>query len=238
MRLHSIALARSFALAVFAVLMLSLPGGPALPEATAKEATKGAAKGSDKTGGSDASLPAGLFARLETARGTIVLRLFFEQAPMTVGNFVGLAEGRMPSRDPRSGEIRKHPFYNGLVFHRVIADFMIQGGDPTGTGSGGPGYLFPDEIVPGLRHDRPGILSMANAGPNTNGSQFFITHKATPWLDGRHTVFGEVFQGQEVVDRIQVGDRIRKISIVRNGAAARTFDALDAIRSKLRQIMP
>ena len=160
----------------------------------------------------------GLFARINTNRGDIVLSLEFERTPLTVINFVALAEGTMTVAEGR-------PFYDGLNFHRVIADFMIQGGCPQGTGTGGPGYRFPDEIVPELRHDRPGILSMANAGPGTNGSQFFITHVPTPWLDGRHTVFGHVVEGQNVVDAVQQGDRINTIRIIRNGPQANAFRA-------------
>ncbi len=137
-------------------------------------------------------------ATLETNRGTIVLKLFAAQAPRTVNNFVCLAEDR---------------YYDGTTFHRVIKDFMIQGGDPTGTGRGGPGYTFKDEFDPRLKHDKPGVLSMANAGPNTNGSQFFITHVPTPWLDGKHTVFGQVIQGQEVVNAIEQGDVLLSVRI-------------------------
>jgi peptidylprolyl isomerase len=129
------------------------------------------------------------------------------------------------------------PFYNGLTFHRVIADFMIQGGDPQGNGTGGPGYRFPDEIVPSLKHDGPGILSMANAGPGTNGSQFFITHVATPWLDGKHTVFGKVVEGQNVVNAIQQGDKINSITVIRNGSLASQFKADQAaFDSLLREV--
>ncbi|MDR0474955.1 MAG: peptidylprolyl isomerase [Treponema sp.] len=166
----------------------------------------------------DAALGNGLFARITTSKGDIVLRLEFEKTPMTVCNFVALAEGKMAGTGNK-------PFYNGLTFHRVINDFMIQGGDPQGNGSGGPGYKFPDEIVPSLKHDGPGVLSMANAGPNTNGSQFFITHKETPWLDGKHTVFGKVVQGQNIVNAVRQGDKIEKIVIIRNGAAANAFKA-------------
>ncbi|MCL2763310.1 MAG: peptidylprolyl isomerase [Treponema sp.] len=166
----------------------------------------------------DAALGNGLFARINTDKGDIVVMLEFQKTPLTVCNFVALAEGKM---DVTGGK----PYYNGLSFHRVIADFMIQGGCPQGTGSGGPGYRFPDEIVPSLKHDGPGILSMANAGPGTNGSQFFITHKDTPWLDGKHTVFGRVVAGQNVVDAIRQGDKIKSITIIRNGSLASQFKA-------------
>ncbi|MCB0317864.1 MAG: peptidylprolyl isomerase [Bdellovibrionales bacterium] len=135
---------------------------------------------------------------LKTSKGEIVLELYADKTPVTVANFVNLVN---------------RGYYNGLKFHRVIADFMIQGGDPTGTGMGGPGYKFEDEIVAELKHDTPGILSMANAGPGTNGSQFFITHVPTPWLDGKHTVFGKVKSGQSVVDAIAQGDIIETATI-------------------------
>jgi peptidylprolyl isomerase len=176
------------------------------------------------------ALGTGLFARLSTNKGDIVIRLEFQKTPLTVCNFVALAEGKMNVCQGR-------PYYNGLTFHRVIADFMIQGGDPQGTGTGGPGYRFPDEIHPTLKHDGPGVLSMANAGPGTNGSQFFITHKGTPHLDGRHTVFGRVVDGQNVVDAIRQGDRINSITIIRNGALASQFRADQAaFDSLLREI--
>lgn len=143
-----------------------------------------------------------VFATLKTSMGVIVVRLYEEKAPSTVANFVGLASGTREWTDPKTGKPVTRPLYNGTVFHRVIPNFMIQGGDPLGTGTGGPGYRFADEFHPELKHSKAGVLSMANAGPNTNGSQFFITHRATPWLDGRHTVFGEVVQGMEVVETI------------------------------------
>jgi peptidylprolyl isomerase len=176
----------------------------------------------------DAALGDGLFARITTSRGEIVLRLEYQKTPMTVCNFVALAEGKMNAAGGK-------PFYNGLSFHRVISDFMVQGGDPVGNGSGGPGYQFPDEIDPSLKHDGPGVLSMANAGPGTNGSQFFITHVATPWLDGKHTVFGKVVQGQNVVNAIRQGDKIDGIAIIRNGAQANAFKADQAAFDTLRR---
>jgi peptidyl-prolyl cis-trans isomerase A (cyclophilin A) len=143
-----------------------------------------------------------LTATLRTSQGTVHIRLFPDQAPKTVRNFVELAEGGREWTDPRTGQVAKTPLYNGTIFHRVIPQFMIQGGDPLGTGTGGPGYKFADEIHPDLRFDRPYLLAMANAGPGTNGSQFFITVVPTPHLNGRHTIFGEVVDGSDVVDRI------------------------------------
>ncbi len=160
----------------------------------------------------------GVFAILETTRGDIVLQLEYKKTPLTVTNFVGLAEGTL---DASKGK----KFYDGLKFHRVMADFMIQGGDPKGNGTGGPGYKFADEFDNSLKHTGPGILSMANSGANTNGSQFFITHVATPWLDGKHTVFGKVVTGQKVVDTIKQGDIIKAVTIVRQGDDAKKFTA-------------
>ena len=148
------------------------------------------------------SRPAGTYAIFETTQGQIVVRLFEKEAPNTVANFIGLAEGTKEFVDARTGQKVKRPFYDGLAFHRVIPDFMIQGGCPLGNGTGGPGYDFADEFHAALRHDRAGKLSMANAGPNTNGSQFFIIVAATPWLDNRHTIFGEVVEGQDVATKI------------------------------------
>ena len=178
----------------------------------------------------------GLYARMETNKGVIQLSLNYEQTPMTVANFVGLTEGSIKNSAKKEGE----PYYDGIIFHRVIADFMIQGGDPDGTGSGGPGYNFPDEIVETLRHDRKGILSMANAGPGTNGSQFFITHKATPWLDGKHTVFGYVDKLDQkslsVIDAIKQGDKIIRVTIVRVGDKAKKFNAKDVFAHTLDRV--
>ncbi len=159
----------------------------------------------------------GLYTKIETEKGSILLKLEYKKAPMTVANFVGLAEGSLNREEEGT------PFYNGLNFHRVIDNFMIQGGCPLGTGTGGPGYNFPDEFDESLRHSGPGVLSMANSGPGTNGSQFFITHVKTPWLDDKHTVFGTVVEGMDVVDSIRQGDRIEEVTIIRRGSEAEKF---------------
>ena len=168
----------------------------------------------------------GIYARFTTSKGQILIQLTHDKTPGTVGNFVALAEGNLENSAKPQGT----PYYDGLKFHRVIADFMIQGGCPLGTGTGDPGYKFDDEFVSELKHDVPGVLSMANAGPGTNGSQFFITHTATPWLDGKHTVFGKVVEGQEVVDAIAQGDVIETLAIERVGDAAQNWNAVEAFR--------
>ena len=168
----------------------------------------------------------GLYAKFTTSKGEIVVNLEFEKTPGTVGNFVALAEGNLENNARPQGE----PYYNGLKFHRVIADFMIQGGCPLGTGTGSPGYSFDDEFHPELKHNSPGILSMANSGPASNGSQFFITHVATPWLDNKHTVFGKVIEGQDVVDTVAQDDLLNSIEIIRVGSEAENFNAIEAFR--------
>ncbi|TXE12004.1 peptidylprolyl isomerase [Seonamhaeicola algicola] len=169
----------------------------------------------------------GLYAKFNTTKGEILVALEFKKTPGTVGNFVALAEGNLENSAKPQGT----PYYNGLKFHRVIPDFMIQGGCPQGTGTGNPGYQFDDEFHPDLKHDGPGVLSMANAGPGTNGSQFFITHVETPWLDNNHTVFGKVQSGQDVVDAIAQDDEIETLEIVRVGAEAEAFNAVEAFRT-------
>ena len=172
----------------------------------------------------------GLYAQFVTSEGNFTVRLFDQEAPKTVENFVGLAEGTKhyskTAGQPPSAQGK--PLYDGLVFHRVIPDFMIQGGDPEGTGRGGPGYQFADEIDPTLKHDGPGVLSMANSGPASNGSQFFITHKETPWLDGKHSVFGRVVEGQDVVNKIAGGDKMNSVRILRIGEKAKAFKGDEA----------
>ena len=169
----------------------------------------------------------GLYTRIKSNKGDVLIKLEFEKTPGTVGNFVALAEGNMENSAKPQGQ----KYYDGLKFHRVIPDFMIQGGCPQGTGTGSPGYNFEDEFHSDLKHDKPGILSMANAGPGTNGSQFFITHVPTPWLDNKHTVFGEVIEGQNIVDQIAQDDFIESMEIIRVGQAAEDFNAIEAFRT-------
>ena len=168
----------------------------------------------------------GIYAKFNTPKGAILVKLTHDKTPGTVGNFVGLAEGNLENKSRPQGK----PYYDGLKFHRVIPDFMIQGGCPQGTGTGGPGYQFDDEFHPELKHDKPGVLSMANSGPGSNGSQFFITHVPTSWLDNKHTVFGHVVEGQDVVDAIAQGDEIQSIEIIREGDEAKKWNAIEAFR--------
>ena len=168
----------------------------------------------------------GIYAKFKTSKGDILVNLEYKKTPGTVGNFVALTEGNLENSVKKQGT----PYYDGLKFHRVIPDFMIQGGCPLGTGTGGPGYKFDDEIHPDLKHDGPGKLSMANSGPATNGSQFFITHIETPWLDGKHTVFGNVVEGQNVVDTISQGDEM-SVEILRVGTEAEAYNAVEAFRT-------
>ena len=174
----------------------------------------------------------GIFATISTTKGDIVLSLEYVKAPVTVANFITLAEGTNPNV---KASLKGKPFYNGLKFHRVINDFMIQGGDPDGNGSGGPGYSFKDEFVDNLKFEKGGVLAMANSGPATNGSQFFITHKDTPWLNGKHTIFGHVVSGMDNVNKIVQDDVMTKIVITRKGTAAKKFDALKVLSDDVKK---
>ena len=169
----------------------------------------------------------GIYAKFTTSKGDILVQLEQEKAPGTVGNFVALAEGNLENSVKGQGT----PYYDGLKFHRVIPEFMIQGGCPQGTGTGNPGYKFDDEFHPDLKHDAPGKLAMANSGPATNGSQFYITHVPTPWLDGKHTVFGSVIEGQDIVDAIAQGDELSALEIIKVGADAEAFNAVESFRT-------
>lgn len=169
----------------------------------------------------------GIYAKFNTAKGSVLVKLTHDLTPGTVGNFVALAEGNLENKVKPQGT----KYYDGLTFHRVIPDFMIQGGCPQGTGTGDAGYKFDDEFHPSLKHDRPGVLAMANAGPGTNGSQFYITHVPTSWLDGKHTVFGHVIEGQEVVDAVAQGDLLESLEIIRVGVEAEQWNAVEAFRT-------
>ncbi|MEN9908191.1 MAG: hypothetical protein RLZZ540_1340 [Bacteroidota bacterium] len=169
----------------------------------------------------------GIYAKFNTSKGAILVKLTHDLTPGTVGNFVALAEGNLENKVKSQGT----RYYDGLTFHRVIPDFMIQGGCPLGSGTGDPGYKFDDEFHPSLKHDKPGVLAMANSGPGTNGSQFYITHVPTSWLDGKHTVFGQVIEGQDIVDAIAQGDALEALEIVRVGEEAQKWNAVEAFRS-------
>lgn len=169
----------------------------------------------------------GIYAKFNTSKGTVLVKLTHDLTPGTVGNFVALAEGNLENKVKPQGT----KYYDGLTFHRVIPDFMIQGGCPLGSGTGDPGYKFDDEFHPSLKHDKPGVLAMANSGPGTNGSQFYITHVPTSWLDGKHTVFGHVVEGQDIVDAVAQGDILDTLEIVRVGEEAQKWNAVEAFRS-------
>lgn len=175
----------------------------------------------------------GIFATIATTKGDIVVSLEYVKAPVTVANFISLAEGTNPN--VKVERLKGKPFYDGLKFHRVINDFMIQGGDPDGNGTGGPGYAFKDEFTEDLKFEKGGVLAMANSGPATNGSQFFITHKDTPWLNGKHTIFGHVVSGMDNVNKIVQDDIMTKITITRKGAAAKKFDAVKVLAEDVKK---
>jgi peptidyl-prolyl cis-trans isomerase A (cyclophilin A) len=204
---------------LFLLICLGMLSATAQTKKPAAKSTK-----STKTTAVKPTTPAegGIFAEMETDKGTILIQLEYQKTPITVANFISLAEGTNTSVTDE--KLKGKPFYNGLKFHRVIADFMIQGGDPQGNGSGGPGYAFKDEFTD-AQFDKAGILAMANSGPKTNGSQFFITHKDTPWLTGKHTIFGYVIKGQDVVNAVKQDDIIKKVTITRKGTDAKKFDA-------------
>ncbi|MDQ1164929.1 peptidylprolyl isomerase [Flavobacterium sp. SORGH_AS_0622] len=205
---------------------------------TKKPAAKPAAKAKTTTAAKPAAKPntnpnEGIFATISTSKGDIVVSLEYTKAPVTVANFITLAEGTNPYA--KVEKLKGKPFYDGLKFHRVINDFMIQGGDPQGTGAGDPGYSFKDEFVAELKFEKGGVLAMANSGPATNGSQFFITHKDTPWLNGKHTIFGHVVSGMDNVNKIVQDDIMNKITITRKGAAAKKFDAVKVFSDEMKK---
>jgi len=210
-------------LIIFSAVILSSAFAAGNKEVPAEKIINEEVKSTEKEEASTTeAYPDGIYARISTNKGDIIVSLEYEKTPMTVANFIGLTEGSLNEKSPGT------PFYDGLTFHRVIKDFMVQTGDPLGNGTGGPGYKFPDEIDNSLKHSAPGTLSMANSGPGTNGSQFFITHVATPWLDGKHTVFGNVVEGQDVVDAIAQGDVMNEVRIIRVGDDAKKFTVTKA----------
>ena len=203
-------------------------------QTTKKPVAKPAAKPQTTTKATPKADPNdGIFATIATTKGDIVVSLEYVKAPVTVANFISLAEGKNPN--VKVEKLKGKPFYDGLKFHRVINDFMIQGGDPDGNGSGGPGFAFKDEFREELKFDKGGILAMANSGPATNGSQFFITHKETPWLNGKHTIFGHVVSGMDNVNKIVQDDIMTKITITRKGAAAKKFDAVKVLADDVKK---
>lgn len=197
------------------------------------QAPKKAVTAAKKTVAQTTNPNEGIFATISTTKGDIVLSLEYVKAPLTVANFISLAEGNNPN--VKVERLKGKPFYDGLKFHRVINDFMIQGGDPDGNGSGGPGFAFKDEFVDNLKFEKGGVLAMANSGPATNGSQFFITHKDTPWLNGKHTIFGHVVSGMDNVNKIVQDDIMTKITIARKGAAAKKFNAVKVITDEVKK---
>ena len=214
---------------VLLIILFSLTWGNAQTQKA--KVVKKTTKSAKTTKPTKSKMKPGLYAQFNTSKGTILIELEYKKVPMTVTNFVGLAEGHIKNTAKPEGT----PYYDGLTFHRVITkangdaqDFMIQGGDPAGNGTGGPGYNFPDEFDATLKHEGPGILSMANAGPGTNGSQFFITVVSTPWLDGKHTVFGKVVEGMDVLNKIKKDDKIETVKIIREGEEAKNFKADNA----------
>jgi len=213
---------------LFCLAVVNLQAQTKKPVAKKAPATKTATTAVPKTDPND-----GIFATIATTKGDIVVSLEYVKTPVTVANFVSLAEGNNPN--VKVERLKGKPFYDGLKFHRVINDFMIQGGDPDGNGSGGPGYAFKDEFVEELKFEKGGVLAMANSGPATNGSQFFITHKETPWLNGKHTIFGHVVSGMDNVNKIVQDDIMTKITITRKGDAAKKFDAVKVLADDVKK---
>jgi len=214
---------------LFCLAVVNIQAQTKKPAAKPKApATKAATKVTPATNPND-----GIFATISTTKGDIVVSLEYIKTPVTVANFISLAEGNNPN--VKVERLKGKPFYDGLKFHRVINDFMIQGGDPDGNGSGGPGYSFKDEFVEELKFEKGGVLAMANSGPATNGSQFFITHKETPWLNGKHTIFGHVVSGMDNVNKIVQDDVMTKITITRKGDAAKKFNAVKVLADDVKK---